>query len=141
MKCGRCDPLVHLQVNDTGCGHIHIHVCVCVCIYIYIHIYIHIYLNLFIYIHTHPHIPHLCDARGAVAPGGVVPLPAAEADCAVRKSRRAVERDEELLTKVSGRVQQDSAVLPCSKALALIWYRALTWYSSPARSLAAPDDP
>jgi len=28
-----------------------------------------------------------------------------------------------------------------SKALALIWYRALTWYSSPARPLAAPDDP
>jgi len=28
-----------------------------------------------------------------------------------------------------------------SKALALIWYRALTWDSSPARSLAALDDP
>ena len=28
-----------------------------------------------------------------------------------------------------------------SKALALIWYRALTWYSSLARPLAAPDDP
>jgi len=28
-----------------------------------------------------------------------------------------------------------------SKAFALIWYRALTWYSSPPRSLAAPDDP
>jgi len=28
-----------------------------------------------------------------------------------------------------------------SKALALIWYRALTWYSSPSRPLAAPDDP
>jgi len=29
----------------------------------------------------------------------------------------------------------------CSKALALIWYRALTWYSSPARPFAALDDP
>jgi len=29
----------------------------------------------------------------------------------------------------------------CSKALALIWYRAWTGYSSPARPLAAPDDP
>ena len=29
----------------------------------------------------------------------------------------------------------------CKQKLALIWYRALTWYSSPARSLAAPDDP
>ena len=29
----------------------------------------------------------------------------------------------------------------CSKALALIWYHALTWYSSPARPLATPDDP
>jgi len=28
-----------------------------------------------------------------------------------------------------------------SKALALIWYRALTWCSSPARPFAAPDDP
>jgi len=28
-----------------------------------------------------------------------------------------------------------------SKALALIWYRALTWYSSPARPFAAPEDP
>ena len=27
-----------------------------------------------------------------------------------------------------------------SYALALIWYRALTWYSSPARPFAAPDD-
>jgi len=35
-------------------------------------------------------------------------------------------------------------LLPCngnSKALALIWYRALTWYCSPARPFAAPDDP
>jgi len=28
-----------------------------------------------------------------------------------------------------------------SKALALIWHRALTWYFSPARPFAAPDDP
>jgi len=28
-----------------------------------------------------------------------------------------------------------------SKGFALTWYRALTWYSSPARPFAAPDDP
>ena len=28
-----------------------------------------------------------------------------------------------------------------SKGFALTWYRALTWYSSPARSFAPPDDP
>jgi len=28
-----------------------------------------------------------------------------------------------------------------SKRFALTWYRALTWYSSPARPCAAPDDP
>ena len=29
----------------------------------------------------------------------------------------------------------------CSKAFALTWYRALTWYCSPARPFAAPDVP
>ena len=28
-----------------------------------------------------------------------------------------------------------------SKGFVLTWYRALTWYSSPARPFAAPDDP
>jgi len=31
--------------------------------------------------------------------------------------------------------------ISCSKGFALTLYRALTWYSSPARPFAAPDDP
>jgi len=31
--------------------------------------------------------------------------------------------------------------ISCSKAFALTWYRALTWYCSPARPFAAPDVP
>jgi len=33
------------------------------------------------------------------------------------------------------------SVLAYSKGFALTWYRALTWYSSPARLFAVPDDP
>jgi len=37
--------------------------------------------------------------------------------------------------------QKAHRILTPNKALALIWFRALTWYSSPARPFAAPDDP
>jgi len=44
-----------------------------------------------------------------------------------------------LRSRKNGRVGGETMII--SKGFALTWCRALTWYSSPARPFAAPDDP
>jgi len=58
-------------------------------------------------------------------PSGCLPL---RPPCPWRAPKRAVGRRRRL--RGGG-----------SKGFALTWYRALTWYSSPARPFAVPDDP
>jgi len=57
----------------------------------------------------------------------------------VRTAAQSVEKTRSL----ESRSESDLSIAldPSSKAFALTWYRALTWYSSPARPFAAPDVP
>ena len=43
--------------------------------------------------------------------------------------------------RTAGGACRFECICSSSKGFALTWYRALTWYSSPARPFAAPDDP
>ena len=56
------------------------------------------------------------------------------------------EPSKKLLQRAGRYIWTGVRILPTflvasSKAFALTWYRALTWYSSPARPFAAPDVP
>jgi len=85
---------------------------------------------MYIYVSTLPQA-HL----GAGGPG-------VDAAPAVRTEGRAAARRTKTDSAAGGGVGDDEETARAgesfSKAFALTWYRALTWYSSPARPFAAP---
>ena len=91
---------------------------------------------------------------GGVAPGntgggGAQPAASSEESfgapsCRVQCFPRTLEGRLTAALHAQGVSNRRPMILPAtaySKGFALTWYRALTWYSSPARPFAAPDDP
>jgi len=122
--------------------------------YIYIYLYIHIYAYKHIYVCIHIYKVDLKTARDCLgAPAVGQGREQKNVDCSAEQTGEYGEAGEWHVDGVrvedgghadeqkDERVGEGGEGLEVSKALALIWYRALTWYSSPARLFAAPDDP